>query len=77
MPPCTPYLGAMTTDENTKGQFVVQVWNGKRWAKVRGPEGGPWMYRSRAERIAAGRENSERRTSSTEGMPHRVVEVTA
>lgn len=55
--------------------FVVQVWNGKRWSKVRGPEGGPWRTHDRAERIAQGRENSERRPNSTEGMPHRVIEV--
>lgn len=54
--------------------FVVEVWNGRRWAKVRGPEGGPWQTRDRAERIAASRENSERRASSTEGFPHRVAE---
>jgi hypothetical protein len=55
--------------------FVVQVWNGKRWAKVRGGEGGPWSTRDRAERIATSRQAAERRSSSTEGMPHRVVEV--
>lgn len=56
-------------------KYVVQVWNGSRWAKVRGPEGGPWNTRDRAERIADGRERAERRQSSTEGLPHRVVEV--
>jgi hypothetical protein len=56
-------------------RYVVQVWNGKRWAKVRGDEGGPWNTRDRAERIADAREHAERRPSSTEGMPHRVVEV--
>lgn len=58
-----------------RGTFVVEVWNGKRWAKVRGDEGGPWDYRGRAERIARAREAAERRTSSTEGMPHRVRQL--
>lgn len=53
-------------------QFIVQVWNGKTWSKVRGVEGGPWSLRSRAQRIADSRERCPRRTSSTEGMPHRV-----
>jgi hypothetical protein len=52
--------------------FVIQVWNGRRWAKVRGVEGGPYLTRDRAERIAASRERQPMRTSSTEGMPHRV-----
>ena len=55
--------------------FIVQVWNGRQWRKVRGPEGGPWLRRDRAERIADGRERLPRRPSSTEGFPHRVVEV--
>lgn len=54
--------------------FIVQVWNGRVWRKVRGIEGGPWSLRSRAERIADARERAPRRTSSTEGMPHRVIE---
>ena len=54
--------------------FVVEVWNGRRWAKVRGPEGGPWSLKSRAERIAEGRQNAPRRASSTDGLPHRVTE---
>jgi hypothetical protein len=58
-------------------KFVVQVYNGKRWAKVRGHEGGPWSTQDRAERIARSREAAERRESSTEGLPHRVVEVRA
>lgn len=53
--------------------YVVQVWNGRRWAKVRGAEGGPWTLRSRAERVARSRQEAPRRSSSTEGMPHRVV----
>jgi len=32
-----------------KMEYVVQVWNGHRWAKVRGVEGGPWLTRQRAE----------------------------
>lgn len=56
------------------GLYYVQVWNGRRWARVRGPEGGPWGTVSRAGRIADGRETSARRASSTEGMPHRVVD---
>lgn len=56
--------------------YVVQVWNGRAWRKVRGPEGGPWSLRSRAERVAAVRESARPRDfSSTEGMPHRVIEV--
>lgn len=55
--------------------YVVQAWNGKRWAKVRGEEGGPWSRRARAECIARSRQNMQRRASSTDGMPHRVVEV--
>lgn len=55
--------------------YIVQVYSAGRWAKVRGVEGGPWRTRQRAERIAAGRENAECRTSSTEGLPHRVIEV--
>jgi hypothetical protein len=57
--------------------YVVQAFNGKRWAKVRGAEGGPWTNRARAERVARSREAAERRESSTEGLPHRVVEVTS
>lgn len=57
--------------------FVVQVWNGRAWRKVRGLEGGPWSKRDRAVRVAEARERAERRSSSTEGMPHRVVEVEA
>lgn len=53
-------------------KYVVQVWNGRTWRKVRGPEGGPWLTRDRAERIAAARQNAERRASSTDGLPHRV-----
>lgn len=56
-------------------EFVVEVYSGDRWAKVRGSEGGPYSLRSRAERIAEGRENAKPRgLSSTEGLPHRVVE---
>lgn len=55
--------------------FIVQVWNGRRWAKVRGVEGGPWTRRDRAERIAREREAGQRRASSTEGYPHRVIET--
>lgn len=58
----------------TYGEFVVQVWNGTRWAKLRGNQGGVWMTRERAERVATSREAMPRRESSTEGMPHRVVE---
>jgi hypothetical protein len=68
-------LERVNTAANTR--FVVQVYNGKRWAKVRGHEGGPWSTRDRAERIARSREAAERRESSTEGMPHRVAEVDA
>jgi len=56
--------------------YIVQVYSAGRWAKVRGMEGGPWGKRDRAERIARSRENAERRASSTEGKPHRVVEIT-
>lgn len=52
--------------------FVVEVWNGRSWRKVRGPEGGPWRSFDRADRIARGRQDSPRRSSSTEGLPHRV-----
>jgi hypothetical protein len=55
--------------------YVVQVWNGRRWSKVRSGEGGPWSTRDRAERQARSRERMPRRESSTEGYPHRVVEV--
>jgi hypothetical protein len=54
--------------------YTVQVLSGGKWRKVRGLEGGPWRTRDRAERIAHYRQNAERRTSSTEGLPHRVVE---
>lgn len=58
--------------------YVVQQFDGKRWAKVRGPEGGPWSTRDRAERIAQGRENATPTSlSSSEGRPHRVVAVNA
>lgn len=55
--------------------YHVEVWNGSRWTKVRGGEGGPWLRRSRAQRIADSRERLPLRESSTEGMPHRVREV--
>lgn len=55
--------------------YVVQAWNGRTWRKVRGGEGGPWTTQQRAELIAAAREAAPRRSSSTEGMPHRVAEV--
>lgn len=56
-------------------RYIVEVWNGRRWAKVRGHEGGPWLRRDRAERMARARENeSPRDLSSTAGQPHRVVE---
>jgi len=58
--------------------YVVQVWNGKRWAKVRGAEGGPWSTKDRAERIAFHREHCTAgviRPHTTEGRPHRVVAV--
>jgi hypothetical protein len=55
--------------------YVVEVWNGRRWSKVRGSEGGPWRRRQHAERIAEARTHAARRSlSSTEGMPHRVSE---
>lgn len=57
-------------------EYIVQVQNRSgRWVKVRGVEGGPWSRRDRAERIAESRENAERRSSSTEGLPHRVIVV--
>ncbi len=56
--------------------FIVQVWNGKKWAKVRGYEGGPFAYQGRAERMASAREQAPSRgLSSTDGMPHRVIEL--
>ncbi len=55
--------------------YIIQAYNGKRWAKVRGSEGGPWHNRAAAERLAQARERCPRRPSSTEGCPHRVVEV--
>lgn len=59
----------------TASEYVVQVFSGGRWAKVRGSEGGPYSLRSRAERIAEARQNAEPRgLSSTEGLPHRVIE---
>jgi len=61
--------------ESTDCRYIVQVWNGRSWRKVRGLEGGPWLRRDRAERLAASRELAERRTSSTEGMPHRVISL--
>jgi hypothetical protein len=59
--------------------WIVQAWNGRTWRKVRGVEGGPYLTRQRAERIAASRADSPLRESSTEGMSHRVrtVEVAA
>lgn len=57
-------------------RYVVQVYSGGRWAKVRGNDGGPWNLRSRAARVAAARESLPVRLSSTEGLPHRVIEVT-
>lgn len=54
--------------------FVVQAFNGKRWAKVRG-DGYVRRTRASAERAATLRAALPRRSSSTEGMPHRVVEV--
>jgi hypothetical protein len=62
-------------DPHRAATYVVQVFNGKRWVKVRGAEGGPWSTLSRAERIARGREDMPRRASSTEGMPHRVIQA--
>lgn len=57
-------------------EYVVQVLSGGRWSKVRGSEGGPYLLRSRAERIARARENATPSgLSSTEGQPHRVVEA--
>jgi len=55
--------------------FIVQVQVNGRWRKVRGVEGGPWNTRDRAERVAFYRGRAKRRTSSTEGLPHRVVEA--
>jgi len=63
----------MTIQAGDTTMYVVQVWNGKRWAKLRGGEGGPWSTRARAESIARNRERSPRRPSSTEGYPHRVA----
>lgn len=54
--------------------YIVQALSNGKWRKVRGYEGGPWTLRSRAERCARLREALPRRSSSTEGMPHRVVE---
>jgi hypothetical protein len=54
-------------------RYVIQVLSGGRWRKVRGAEGGPWVRRDRAERLASARERMPRRESSTEGLPHRVV----
>ncbi len=42
-------------------QYIVEVWNGKKWAKVRGYEGGPFALESRAERMAQARENAPNR----------------
>jgi hypothetical protein len=68
--------GAAAGEEDSGSglEYVVEVLTGRGWRKVRGPEGGPWRTRDRAERIAQGREASDRRTSSTEGLPHRVVQ---
>jgi len=52
--------------------WIVQAWNGRTWRKVRGVEGGPYLTRQRAERIAASRADCPRRESSTEGNAHRV-----
>ena len=70
------FMPRTTRKENTV--YVVEVWNGKRWAKVRGYEGGPFKFEGRAERMATLREAAPSRgLSSTEGMPHRVVERSA
>ena len=55
--------------------YIVQAWNGKRWAKVRGVIGGPWhdfeghegIGAKRAARMAAVAERDN-------GKPHRVVQ---
>jgi hypothetical protein len=54
--------------------YVVEVYSNGHWRKVRGPEGGPWSTKDRAQRIADARERAERRESSTDGLPHRVTE---
>lgn len=68
----------MATPKSTQGdervEYVVEVMSGGKWRKKRGPEGGPWSTRGRAERIAEACEREERRTSSTAGLPHRVTE---
>ena len=45
--------------------YVVEAYDGKRFRKVRGPEGGPWLNRSRALKIAQGLE-------AEKGNTHRV-----
>lgn len=60
----------------SKTVYVVEALSNGTWRKVRGLEGGPWATFDRADRIARGRENSPRRSSSTEGLPHRVSERT-
>jgi hypothetical protein len=77
---CDLYVGRCTLPADHDGpcsdaNYVIQAWNGKRWAKVRGTEGGPWR-KDAALRMAARREALPRRTSSTEGMPHRVLDAT-
>lgn len=53
--------------------FAVEVWNGKTWRKRRDVP--TTTLRSRAERMAASCERAPRRESSSDGRPHRVVEV--
>ncbi len=62
------------TSELEPLEYVVEVWNGKRWAKVRGYEGGPFKYETLAQRMADLRQAAPSRgLSSTEGMQHRVT----
>lgn len=53
--------------------YIVQVNTGRGWRKVRDVE--PTHVASRAARTAETRQNAPRRLSSSEGYPHRVMEV--
>jgi hypothetical protein len=58
--------------------YIVQVFAEGEWRRLKGPIGQPFRRRRHAEQLAAARAAS-RRTSitSTEGCPHRVVELGA
>ena len=58
--------------------YIVQVFVEGEWRRLRGAEGMPFTRRRHAEQLATARAAC-RRTSvtSTEGCPHRVVEIGA